>query len=308
MNQNKIDDIYFNAKLKKRVIITSNKINKNLDKTLKEILVNEFEGKCVKEGYIKEDSIEIIERSSPYLYGNQFNGNVAVDIKYKAKICCPMRGNIIECLIEKINKLGILAVNGPLSIIIARQFHKDKTLFKDLNENKKVLAKVIDKRFNINENKISVIAELYVINKKNKKSDNQYSDDQDSDDQDSDDQDSDDNDSEDQDRGNQDIDDQDIDDQDIDDQDSDDQDSDDQDSDDQDSDDLDSDNLDSENEDSEFSGGESKSDSENENDQKSIFEDSDEDYNDKNILEDSEVDDDKYESNNESDNMSNNND
>ena len=181
MNQTKIDDIYFNTKLKKRVVISSNKINKNLDETLKEILVNELEGKCVKEGYVKEDSIEIIERSSPYLYGNQFNGNIAIDIIYRAKIWCPMRNSIIECSIEKINKLGILAINGPLYIIIARQFHKDKSYFKDLDETKRVLAKVIDKRFNINEKKISVIAELYVKGGSNKKLEDNESNDEESD-------------------------------------------------------------------------------------------------------------------------------
>ena len=297
MNQNKIDDIYFSTNLKKRVIISSNKINKNLDKILKEILVNEFEGKCVKEGYIKEDSIDIIQRSSPYLYGNQFNGNIAVDIIYRAKICCPMRGNIIECFIEKVNKLGILAVNGPLSIIIARQFHKDKTIFKDLNENKKVLAKVIDKRFNINENKISVIAELYVINKDNKKSANKNiieSENEESNNEVSENEESNNEASENEVSENE------VSENEV---------SENEESNNEDSDNIESEDNDSEesdNEDSDFSGGES------EIDQKNTFEESDNediDYNDTNILDDSDVEKDKYESNNESDdNLSNTND
>jgi DNA-directed RNA polymerase II subunit RPB7 len=161
MGKEKLNNIFYDTTLYKRIVINPDNINKDLNETLKNILITDVEGKCVREGYIEENSINIIKRSVPYFYGNQLNGSMAIDIIYSAKICCPIKGNIIECDVQKINKLGILASTGPLSIIIARQFHKNKNIFKDIKENEKISIKVIDKRFNINEKKISIIAELY---------------------------------------------------------------------------------------------------------------------------------------------------
>lgn len=154
-------NIFYNTVIWNRILINSCDINKSINNTILNILVENNEGKCVREGYIKEGSIKLLKRSVPYVYGSQMNGKLHVDVLYDAQICCPMKGNIIECKIEKINKLGILASTGPLSIIIARDFHKNKEVFKDLKEDSDITIEIIDKKFNINEKKISVIARIY---------------------------------------------------------------------------------------------------------------------------------------------------
>lgn len=159
-------NIFYSTVIWNRILITADDINKSLDDTIHNILVENNEGKCVREGFIKEDSIKLLKRSVPYVYGNQMNGKLYVDVLYETEICCPMRGNIIECNIEKLNKLGILASSGPLSIIIARDFHKNKDLFKGLKENTSITIEIIDKKFNINEKKISVIAKIHDKNNK----------------------------------------------------------------------------------------------------------------------------------------------
>ena len=159
-------NIFYSTVIWNRILITANDINKSLNDTIHKILVDNNEGKCVREGFIKENSIKLLKRSVPYVYGNQMNGKLYVDVLYETEICCPMRGNIIECNIEKINKLGILASSGPLSIIVARDFHKNKDVFKDLKENTSIKIEIIDKKFNINEKKISVIAKIYNADEK----------------------------------------------------------------------------------------------------------------------------------------------
>ena len=159
-------NIFYSTVIWNRILITADDINKSLDDTIHNILVENNEGKCVREGFIKEDSIKLLKRSVPYVYGNQMNGKLYVDVLYETEICCPMRGNIIECNIEKLNKLGILASSGPLSIIIARDFHKNKDLFKGLKENTSITIEIIDKKFNINEKKISVIAKIHTDSSK----------------------------------------------------------------------------------------------------------------------------------------------
>jgi len=159
-------NIFYSTVIWNRILITADDINKSLDDTIHNILVENNEGKCVREGFIKEDSIKLLKRSVPYVYGNQMNGKLYVDVLYETEICCPMRGNIIECNIEKLNKLGILASSGPLSIIVARDFHKNKDLFKGLKENTSITIEIIDKKFNINEKKISVIAKIHTDSSK----------------------------------------------------------------------------------------------------------------------------------------------
>ena len=153
-------NIFYETSLQKRIILSSNDFNSSIDEKIKSLLVSQIEEKCIREGYVKEGSIKILERSSPFLYGNQMNGKVAINIRFSVDLCCPFRGNIIKCNINKINKLGVLASNGPLSIIIARQFHSNKDVFKDLTENQEIEIKIIDKKFKINDNTISVIAKL----------------------------------------------------------------------------------------------------------------------------------------------------
>ena len=153
-------NIFYETSLQKRIILSSNDFNSSIDEKIKSLLVSQIEEKCIREGYVKEGSIKILERSSPFLYGNQMNGKVAINVRFSVDLCCPFRGNIIKCNINKINKLGVLASNGPLSIIIARQFHSNKDVFKDLTENQEIEIKIIDKKFKINDNTISVIAKL----------------------------------------------------------------------------------------------------------------------------------------------------
>ena len=154
-------NIFYETILQKRVLLDANEFNNDINNKLQIILKDKFENKCVKEGFIEDNSINIINRSVPYIYGNQMNGKFAINVQFSVKLCCPVKNNIIKCTIKKINKLGILASVGPLSIIVARQFHKDKDIFKNLKEDMEIEIKVIDKKFKVNDNTISVIAKIY---------------------------------------------------------------------------------------------------------------------------------------------------
>ena len=100
-------------------------MNKNYEKNINDLLKYEVGDKCIKEGYIKCESINIIKRSIAKIISSNFSGNLAIDIIYSADVCNPVRGNIVECRIIRINKLGLQAENPPLSIIIAKQYHNN---------------------------------------------------------------------------------------------------------------------------------------------------------------------------------------
>lgn len=127
--------------------------------------LKKYEGKCLTNGYVKRDSIEIISRSlgKTNMYNNL--SSIYYHVQFKASILNPQKEEIIPCIVKKQNKMGILAVgqnNIPLRIIIARQHHSDEIWAKyhDVNIGDKIKVKVIGSRFSINDRIISVIAKF----------------------------------------------------------------------------------------------------------------------------------------------------
>lgn len=148
-------------------MLKPNQISKDLNNKILNILKKNVEGICIKEGYVKKDSINILKKSIGKIQCNQFKGNIYFDIIYSADICNPPEGSIIKCNVDNINKLGILSNKDCLSIIIAKQYHDNKSIFKNIKLNQEIIIEVIGKKFIVNDNKISVIAKITDnINKK----------------------------------------------------------------------------------------------------------------------------------------------
>ena len=100
-------------------------IGSNIKQTLEKLLSKNIEGKCVVEGYIKSNSINILTYSSGLIVEN----NVLFDIAFECDVCTPVEGMHINCISKNITKAGIR-------------------------------AEIIGQRFELNDKYISVIAEL----------------------------------------------------------------------------------------------------------------------------------------------------
>ena len=92
-----MEDIYIESLFNTSIQCKSKYLSKDIDNFLLNNLKELYEGKCTKDGFVMVDSISIIKRSLPYLYGSQLNGNIKFNIIYKANICNPVNGNIIKC-------------------------------------------------------------------------------------------------------------------------------------------------------------------------------------------------------------------
>lgn len=152
--------IYNNITLKKKVLLFPKNLNKNLLNSLKKKLSDKFEGKCVTEGFIKDGSIEIVNRHIGKLTGSNFRGTYEYVVYFNADVCSPVNGEVIKCKVLNTNRLGVLAECGPLSIIIPKDYHEDKSVFNKLDVNDIIMVEIIGKRFEINDTKISVVAKL----------------------------------------------------------------------------------------------------------------------------------------------------
>jgi DNA-directed RNA polymerase subunit E'/Rpb7 len=160
---NIIESIYEKALLTKNINIEIKHIGKNFNETLEKILKEQFEGKCIVEGYIKNDSIQIINYSSGVMNSSFIN----YEVVFECLICFPVEGMIINCRVKNITKAGIRSESSkenpsPFVLFISRDHHIqfNNTYFNSLKMDDIFKAKIIGQRFELNDKKISIIGEL----------------------------------------------------------------------------------------------------------------------------------------------------
>src|SRR3990172_7475833 len=101
-------NIYFVSVIKKSIVIEPKKQTTQLHETIHNLVKQEYEGKCIEEGYVKPGSTHITKRSLLKTVPNNFGAYMYVDVRIKAEICRPVKGNVIECTVEKINKMSLM--------------------------------------------------------------------------------------------------------------------------------------------------------------------------------------------------------
>ena len=164
LSKKELEDIYVECLLKEKIIINAKNLNHKIDEYIQKYMKDRIENKCINEGFIKEDSLNIINKSVGAIKNSRFYGEVSYDILYKAQICNPVVGNVIDCKVKFVNKLGLLGNNGPLVIIVGKQFHKNSNILDKINVDDIVKVEVIAKKFSLNDKDIKIIAKLYNVN------------------------------------------------------------------------------------------------------------------------------------------------
>tara|TARA_Y100000816_G_scaffold124284_1_gene87395 strand:+ start:10423 stop:10941 length:519 start_codon:yes stop_codon:yes gene_type:complete len=153
--------LYTKSLLSKNVTIPFTKIGKHIDKLLLTKIKNKYEGKCISEGYVKNNSCKIVSYSS----GTILDGDEAdFLVVFECDICLPMEGLKVECIIRNITKAGLRAeINedvSPIVIYLARDHHYNNTIFSKINIGDTINVKVIGKRYELNDPNISILGEL----------------------------------------------------------------------------------------------------------------------------------------------------
>ena len=164
--------IYKNNIIKTTVSLKPLELSKDIDGILEGKLKDLYEGKCIKEGYVRKNSISIKKRS---IYGILENGptdgTVNYDIIYSAEICNPNENDILEIQITKSTKVGLIGESKDndniLQVFLPIEYHQDNEILKkisqrilDNEENITANIEVICKKFNFNDKKIVIICRL----------------------------------------------------------------------------------------------------------------------------------------------------
>jgi len=159
--------VFHRSSLQKKVILKITEIGKTLKQNLERKIVKQVEGKCIAEGYIRPNSVRIVNYSS----GNINGEFVEYTVVYECMVCYPTEGMIVECTTKTITKAGIhaevIAEEGivPLTVFIIRDHNYTNKLFSQIKENMKINVRIVGTRFEINDTNICAIATLVDMGK-----------------------------------------------------------------------------------------------------------------------------------------------
>ena len=154
--------IYYINNLKRSVSLTISEVGNNLFQLLENKIKICYEGKCSVEGYIKKDSIRLTSHSSGLIEQDYIKFHTV----FECLICCPVEGMIINnCIVKNKTKAGLRCqINNddevPVIIFIARDHHYKNANFSELEISDIISIKVIGIRFELNDENISIIANL----------------------------------------------------------------------------------------------------------------------------------------------------
>jgi DNA-directed RNA polymerase subunit E'/Rpb7 len=177
-------------------------IGKKITKHVLKILKETKEGLCSNHGYIKKDSINIIKVGHYTVEVATFHGYMNCAVTYEALVCNPVKGNIVNAKVVNMNNFGVLCASfiendiPILEIIVPKHsisIQSDVDLQNDIKINDNVRVKIIGKKYQLFNNKISIIGKIVNdktkvnidnINESSKIDDEEYDYDEDDDDED----------------------------------------------------------------------------------------------------------------------------
>lgn len=156
----KYSGIYSRSLITRSVVLPIVTIGKNIKETIEKCIAINFEGKCIVEGFVKPDSSKIVTYSSGVVQGT----NIKFEVVFECQICCPVEGMLIPCVAKNITKAGIRAesdeeIPSPIIVFIMRDHHYMSKYFSSINENDKIMVRVIGQRFELNDKYVSIIGE-----------------------------------------------------------------------------------------------------------------------------------------------------
>jgi len=152
--------IYQQNVLTKKVQLPYTVVGNNIAENIQKRLGETISGKCIKEGYIKPNSIRLLSYSAGVINDKY----VIFTVVFECLICRPVEGMRFKVVTKNITKAGIRCETkeevSPVVVFIARDHHFKSKEFSNLKVGDEITVRVIGIRFELNDRYISVIAEF----------------------------------------------------------------------------------------------------------------------------------------------------
>tara|TARA_B100001093_G_C26393053_1_gene827939 strand:- start:44 stop:640 length:597 start_codon:yes stop_codon:yes gene_type:complete len=163
-NQSKTDPLYETRILQDKINLLPKELNcTNLQDKIELILKNKVEGKCISDGYIKSNSVEIVSRNMGCMEIQNFSASVSYLIKYKAEVCSPKEGQILECTVHITTDTNCICHIGdedtsPIEIYLFREHNLGNSVYSGLKEGDNINVKIANTQIEFGKGKILAIA------------------------------------------------------------------------------------------------------------------------------------------------------
>jgi DNA-directed RNA polymerase subunit E'/Rpb7 len=158
--------VYIRSLLTQKIVLKYDEVNSELFDILETKIKKLNEGKCIKEGYVKNNSVKLLTYSS----GELFDNKILFECVFECLITNPVESTIIYCITKSITKVGVRAElivddeHSPYVVFIARDHHYNNEVFSQIKENDIIQVRILGQRYELNDKFISIIAELISIN------------------------------------------------------------------------------------------------------------------------------------------------
>ena len=157
-----------NQILETNLNINSKHLNKDINGLILYKLKEKYENICTEHGFIKKDSIELINRKLGTINTINNISYISYIVKYSAEIINPSEGDILQIVVDRVNKMGVLGYininndnfeSSPIIIIVPNEYFNENTRdIKSITKNQKINVTIIGCRVKYGNQKIQIIA------------------------------------------------------------------------------------------------------------------------------------------------------
>jgi len=167
------DNLFNKVVLTRKIGISMAELSSNTEAKFREMMENklklDYEGLCLKEGYVKYDSIALLTYSLGIMNGDRFEYSVV----FECNVCSPTIGMKVNCLVKNITKAGIRCIvadlpttasrriaKTPLVLFVARDHYYNNDRFNTIKEDDIITVDVVGTRYELNDEYIVVFGDL----------------------------------------------------------------------------------------------------------------------------------------------------
>jgi hypothetical protein len=158
--------IYSQCEITRTIILAITSVGKNIRGTIEKQIISLVEGKCILEGFVRRDSVKLVNYSSGTVKGTQiiYNTIFTCDVFYSVP------GMPLNCVVKTVNAAGVQAESADISpspfiVYIMKDHYYNNDEFNSIavDDRIRVIAKL--QRFEINDSHIELIADLDALDK-----------------------------------------------------------------------------------------------------------------------------------------------
>jgi DNA-directed RNA polymerase subunit E'/Rpb7 len=153
-----MDPLFERRELTKKVHIHSKFIQKNIQASILTQLKMNYEGHCSSEGFVRRDSITILNYSLGRM--NYIEGGVDYHVTFQADICLPHPGQRFKASVKLRSKVGLHAEIAPLKVLIPRDLHFDNEYYDEVQLETDIEFDVVGCQFKQKDSEIIVLGKL----------------------------------------------------------------------------------------------------------------------------------------------------